>query len=372
MSALQWNSVGLYAYGTLLLLTSVSAVASNAAYLVLVAAFKPLRAQSSVFSVNLATCDLLMGLLWAPVAAVGSLQAASDRQQPPINASAAAAAATSEWNGTLCQAQAFTFQLLQVACVLSLTLISAARFVEIRFSLQSAGRGLSGARGARVVAGVWAYALLTACLPFAGVGSYGLVAGGARGSCGPVFGVVRPAPQCALVLGAGAVLPMLALCAMYGYIVRAARRQAKKGTFICNDEHCYYVPANRYIKCTIPLITAVVTMLVCWSPYVAVGFYSALGGIPVPPIAQAMATWLLVFTSVLNPWTNSLRQKKFQNALHSGWERARRFLTGGPGPGPGPGGTGDRDRASSGKDPQLRVPGDGEEAVSTATSSLPA
>ncbi|KAJ0063254.1 hypothetical protein NL108_015371 [Boleophthalmus pectinirostris] len=49
--------------------------------------------------------------------------------------------------------------------------------------------------------------------------------------------------------------PLTLTCALQGYVVHVARRQARRGTFRCNETHCFYVPAHVYEKSSNALLT---------------------------------------------------------------------------------------------------------------------
>ena len=57
-----------------------------------------------------------------------------------------------------------------------------------------------------------------------------------------------------LFLVVGIIAPTLIMCSLYGYIVYIARKQVRRGTFVCNDQHCFYVPANTYFKSSIVMV----------------------------------------------------------------------------------------------------------------------
>lgn len=99
---------------------------------------------------------------------------------------------------------------------------------------------------------VWLFCLVTAALPLLGFGSY--VYSESRFLCCPSF---TPDNRYFVVLWmlAGIVAPILTMCSLYGYIVYVARKQARRGTFMCNELHCYYVPANNYLRSSIVMVT---------------------------------------------------------------------------------------------------------------------
>ncbi|XP_061407159.1 trace amine-associated receptor 6-like [Lethenteron reissneri] len=308
--------------------TCLFVVASNFLYLLLLAEYRHLRAHTNAFMLHLAACDLALGL----VGLIG-LPLASAHQAGLLGDEA-------------CRAATFVLVQLQVMAVHSITWLSIGRFLEIRLSLTHT-QVLTPARSGLALAAVWTYAALIAGLPFAGLGRYGYNAnagmctplfedGGARASDSPYSGVRRSNGEggglpfvrqegsgayCSLALGGGVAAPIAVLCGMYAYVVHAACKQAKRGTFVCDEENCRYVPANRYLKCTVMLITAVATLLTCWLPHMTISFYISFTGKPAPWTAQAIASWMLSLPSALNPWANSLSQRKFRKAMTQRWKR---------------------------------------------------
>uniref|UniRef100_A0A8C4NF71 G-protein coupled receptors family 1 profile domain-containing protein n=1 Tax=Eptatretus burgeri TaxID=7764 RepID=A0A8C4NF71_EPTBU len=219
-----------------------------------------------------------------------------------------------ESNGVPCQVGAFILVLLEISSVHSTMWISVCRFAEIR--LPFSHTWVLKGRGAVVITGtIWAYSVLMASLPFLGLGTYAYIQG--KALCAPRFQDQHAVYYGGLALGFSVGIPILVLCAMYATIVRAARKQAKRGTFVCNEDNCRYVPANRYLKCAMVLVSTMVILLSCWLPYLTISFYTAIThDLPYTAI-EAICTWLLLSSSALNPWMNSLSQKTFRDALSS-------------------------------------------------------
>ncbi|XP_026789898.2 histamine H2 receptor [Pangasianodon hypophthalmus] len=73
---------------------------------------------------------------------------------------------------------------------------------------------------------------------------------------------------------------------------------------------------------------SIVCLLICWLPYITICFYETLTGRESPQAASAVATWLVLFTSTLNPWINSMSQTRYRVALRRNmnkiWQRARK------------------------------------------------
>lgn len=230
-----WSEV---AYATLMICSSACSVCGNSMLLVVTLLNNSLRKDTWPLTCSFCLCDLALGLSIIPFSAHTSLFRPTEGY-------------TSE--GPLCQASAFLFVLLQLASVHSLTWATVDKFTEICFALSYA-RVFTARRAWAVLAVVWSYCLLNAVLPLAGFGSYGYSAG--RYACAPSFRT-----SCVgfnvLFLGVGIIAPILVMCCLYGYIVYVAKKQARRGTFVCNEQHCFYVPANNYLRSSVVMIANV-------------------------------------------------------------------------------------------------------------------
>lgn len=103
-----------------------------------------------------------------------------------------------------------------------------------------------------IITVIWVYSLLNASLPLLGFGSYSYSS--SRFLCAPSFEPANTGFNM-LVIVVGIIVPILAMCSMYGYIVYIARNQVRRGTFVCNEHHCFYVPDNNYFKSSIVMVT---------------------------------------------------------------------------------------------------------------------
>lgn len=224
-------------YAALMICSSAFSVCGNSVLLLVLLLNKNLRTDTWPLTCSFCLCDLALGLSVIPLAAHTSLF------RPEGYPS----------GGAVCQASAFLFVLLQLASVHSLTWATVDKFTEICFALSYVSV-FTARRAWAVLAAVWGYCLLNAALPLVGFGSYGYSAG--RYMCVPSF-----RSSCAgfnvLFLGLGILAPILAMCCLYGYIVYVAKRQARRGTFVCNEQHCFYVPANNYLRSSIVMVATV-------------------------------------------------------------------------------------------------------------------
>ncbi|XP_041928269.1 adenosine receptor A3 [Alosa sapidissima] len=284
------------AYAALMIGSSACSVCGNSMLLLVSLLNKNLRTDTWPLTCSFCLCDLALGLSIMPLSAHTSILRPTEGYPS---------------EGTLCQASAFIFVLLQLASVHSLTWVTVDKFTEICFALSYA-RVFTARRAWAVLVAVWSYCLLIGALPLVGFGNYGYSAG--RYVCAPSF-----RSSCmgfnVLFVGLGIIAPILAMCCLYGYIVYVAKKQARRGTFVCNEQHCFYVPANNYLRSSVVMIATVVCLLVCWMPYIVICFYESLTGRESPEPVSAVATWLMLFTSALNPWINSMTQTRYRAAL---------------------------------------------------------
>ncbi|XP_067895917.1 histamine H2 receptor [Heterodontus francisci] len=338
-------------YACLMILTCVGSITANILLLFILGSNEKLQKDTSVLIFNLCICDLILGLIVIPVGAHNILFDGDcyGRQDP--------------W----CQFFAFLYVLLQLASVHSMTWVTIDKFAEICLPLHYVQ--LFTRRRAWVTTfSVWIYCILNASLPFVGLGQYTYEEH--RYICAPSFNSSLKA-YCVVTIAIGVFTPIMIVCCLAIYIVHIARYQAFRGNFECNDQHCYSVPAKYYLRSTILLVSAafnnliaphnihfkstkrfteekpfgnnswinrnktdsldglaalLVFLLICWAPYITISVYETFGG-KTPPFAEMLATWLAFLTSALNPWTNSVTQKKFRNAMCEGWgNMKRRFL----------------------------------------------
>ncbi|XP_052001758.1 LOW QUALITY PROTEIN: adenosine receptor A3 [Xyrauchen texanus] len=282
---MQWTAI---VYGVLMLGSSVCSVFGNCVLLLVVLLNRNLQTDTWALTLSFCLSDLALGISIIPFGIHNSLFLVQGYTS----------------NSALCQGSAFLFLLFQIASIHSLTWATVEKFTEICFALSHTGI-FTAHRAKVILAVVWMYSLLNATLPLLGFGSYGYSK--TKFLCVPRF---QPSSIGfnMLFMGLGIIVPILLMCSMYGYIVYIARNQVRRGTFVCNEDHCFYVPANNYFKSSIVMVTTIVCLLVCWLPYIVICFYETLTGKESLQPASAVATWLVLFTSALNPWINTMTQ----------------------------------------------------------------
>lgn len=222
-------------YAVLLVVSGVASICGNVLLLLMLLLYKELRADTLGLTLSFSLSDLALGLSTIPFGAHNSLT------WPARYPS----------EGALCQGSGFIFLLLQTSSIHSLAWATVDKFTEICFALTYRNIWTAG-RSRVVLVVVWSFCLLNAVLPLLGFGSY--TYSESRFLCCPSF---TPDNRYFVVLWmlAGIVAPILTMCSLYGYIVYVARKQARRGTFMCNELHCFYVPANNYLRSSIVMVT---------------------------------------------------------------------------------------------------------------------
>ncbi|XP_043930176.1 histamine H2 receptor-like [Protopterus annectens] len=290
-------------YGILMLTSSVGSVSGNILLLIISVLNPKLHTDTSPLSFNLNICDLILGLTVIPAGIYNSLSGV----------------ATFTEHQAVCQLTAFLYVLLQLASINSLTWITVDKFAEICYPLHYA-QLITKQRIWLILVFLWIYCILNATAPLFGFGTYSY--NESKYICLPSFSLTTKAYS-VIFLSMGIVVPVLATCFMYSCIIHTARHQAKRGTFVCNDQHCYYVPAKSYFRSTILLISTTICLLICWTPYITISFYETFQSNAVPPLANAISIWLVLFTSALDPWVNAMVQKKYRQALCESWKKLK-------------------------------------------------
>lgn len=221
-------------YSSLMVLSSIASVSGNLLLLLLLHLNKELRTDTLGLTLSFSLSDLVLGLYTIPFGAYSSLACPS--------------CYTSE--GAFCRGSGFIFLLLQTSSIHSLSWDTVNKFTEICFAL-SYSSIWTARRSWVVLALIWLFCLVTATLPLLGIGDY--VYSESRFLC-----CLSLTPDnryfVMLWMFAGIVAPIITMCSLYGYIVYVARKQARRGTFMCNELHCYYVPANNYLRSSIVMV----------------------------------------------------------------------------------------------------------------------
>ncbi|XP_042599166.1 adenosine receptor A3-like [Cyprinus carpio] len=300
---MQWTAV---VYAALMIGSSICSVLGNLVLLLVVLLNRSLQTDTWGLTLSFCLCDLALGISTIPFGIHNSLFQV--KSYPSKSAT--------------CKGSAFLFLLLQLASIHSLTWATVDKFTEICFAL-SYPVIFTGYRAKIILAVVWVYSILTAALPLFGFGSY--VYSETKFLCVPNF---KPSSIAfnMLFMVVGIIIPIVLMCSMYGYIVHIARNQVRRGTFVCNEDHCFYVPASNYFKSSIVMVTTTVCLLVCWLPYIVICFFETLTGKESPQPASAVATWLVLFTSALNPWINSMTQTRYRAALRKTLNKIRQMF----------------------------------------------
>ncbi|XP_038636910.1 histamine H2 receptor isoform X3 [Scyliorhinus canicula] len=223
-------------YTCLMILTCVGSITANILLLFILGFNQKLQKDTSVLIFNLSICDLILGLLVIPVGVHNTLfdGAGYSRQDA--------------W----CQFFAFFYVLLQLASVHSMTCVTIDKFAEICLPL-SYVQLFTRRRAWVTIFSVWIYCILNASLPFVGLGQYTYEEH--RYICAPSFNSSLKA-YCVVTIVIGIFLPIMIVCCLAIYVVQIARHQAIRGTFECNEQHCYSVPEKCYLKSTIILVSA--------------------------------------------------------------------------------------------------------------------
>ncbi|KAM9294057.1 adenosine receptor A3-like [Gastrophryne carolinensis] len=293
-------------YTAFMIATSIGAVGANLTLLLLFAFHLKLRKDTWALTLNLSLCDMIFGISVIPVSIYSSLSGSNIFSMDAI----------------ACKLLGFIFVLLQLGSLNSLVWATVDKFTEIRFPLRYA-QIVTKKRIWTIVALLWIYAVAIAALPLTGFGEY-TFSNDVR-MCLPSFNSSSTAYGMVLLSG-GILAPISAISILYILIIHIARNQAKRGTFVCNDQHCYYVPIRSYFRNTVILIVSASYLLVCWIPSVSISFYEVFYTQKVPVILKMISMWLVVLTSGINPWVNSLAQRKYRKALWESWRKLKRIF----------------------------------------------
>lgn len=231
---MQWTAV---LYAVLMIGSSICSVFGNLLLLLVILLNQTLQTDTWVLTLSFCICDLALGVSTIPFGIHNSLFKV--KSYPSKSAT--------------CQGSAFLFLALQLASIHSLTWATVDKFTEICFAL-SYPVIFTAYRAKIILAMVWVYSILNASLPLFGFGSYAYSE--TKFLCVPSF---KPSSIAfnMLFMVLGIIIPIVLMCSMYGYIVYIARNQVRRGTFVCNEDHCFYVPANNYFKSSIVMVTTI-------------------------------------------------------------------------------------------------------------------
>lgn len=233
-------------YAALMIVSSMASISGNLLLLLVLLLNKELRSDTLGLTLSVSLSDLALSLSTIPFGAHNSLS------WPTVYPS----------EGAFCQGSGFIFLLLQTSSIHSLTWATVDKFTEICFAL-SYGGIWTVRRSQALLLLVWLFCLVSATLPLLGFGNYGYSK--SRFLCCLSF---TPENRLFVVLWmvVGIALPIITMCSLYGYIVHVARKQARRGTFMCNEQHCFYVPANNYLRSSIIMVTTSGELLYFMTP----------------------------------------------------------------------------------------------------------
>ncbi|KAM9777478.1 histamine H2 receptor [Neosynchiropus ocellatus] len=275
-------------YAVLMVLTGVASVGGNLLLLLALLLNKELWTDTTGLTLSISLSDLALALSTVPFGVYNSLARPAGYRS----------------DGALCQGSGFIFLLLQTSSIHSLMWTTIDKFAEICFGLNYHNIW-TRKRCRTVLVLVWSFSVIIAALPLLGFGSYSYSE--TRFLCCTGF-TSHDQNFVLLWLLAGITTPIVAMCFLYGYIIYVARKQARRGTFMCNELHCYHVPANQYLKSSVVMVTTSVCLVVCWIPYIAVCLYETFSGSDSRVISCSLSTWLVITNAALNPWIICLTQ----------------------------------------------------------------
>nr|XP_033806882.1 melanopsin-B-like [Geotrypetes seraphini] len=288
-------------YTILIMTTCTASLLTNIFVLILFASNPKLQTETSALTLNLNICDLILPLTAIPISIYNSLFNRTIFKE----------------NTTICHLVASFYVLLPLNSLHSLTWVTIDKFTEIRFPLHYT-RLLTRQRTWLILCLLWIYCTLFAAFPFVGFGDYAYNEN--INICLPTFSSSTKAYSVVL-LSFGVILPLMTVGLLYIVIIHTAKRQAKRGTFVCNDNHCYYVPIKSHFRSTIVLVLSAVYPIVCWIPYTTISFYQSVRGKEAPSLVEKISVCLVLLKTGLNPWLNVLIQKKYRKALCQRWKK---------------------------------------------------
>ena len=209
------------------ILILVVAMIGNLLVILVISFTNALHIKTSVFILNLAACDLCMVTFNTPFSIFSLF---NNRQ----------------WllGSVMCDIVGSTKMFFCLASISSLMMISIERYVTINNPLNHSV--LPVRTVVLMVAISWIVPLNMALLPVFGFGKYAFSPG--KCICAPVF-PINSAYTCLILIG-GVCCPLVVMCVMYIYISKTAMLQARKGTVVCDSNHCSFVTSWRQeMKC---------------------------------------------------------------------------------------------------------------------------
>ncbi|XP_069786923.1 5-hydroxytryptamine receptor 1D isoform X2 [Narcine bancroftii] len=341
---------------TIMVLMCVAAITGNVLVVAIIAVTKHFHSVTSVFLVNLAVSDCLVGLGVMPFVAMSVFY--------------------QDWNryNDLCLYVGYTSSVYCTASVLTLAAIALDRYHAIIDCLQYHSRS-TVRRTAATVAWIWLQSALSSCPPLLGWGRFGYSP--AIRSCSVAW--ADSLSYTGFVAVFSFLLPASVMIFCYVRIVGVARSHAKRihdienqlqrrpaarghaadrptfshlitsvhssvlSDYRCEEGHgccqpgvqakgpdifCKYSSPGREHHGAFRLFLVIFAFFCCWVPYEVVGLVQAVEAAvagsqqasSVPPGLVTAAYWLALLNSDINPLLYALLSKRFRKALHH-WQR---------------------------------------------------
>ncbi|OQV17875.1 putative Visual pigment-like receptor peropsin [Hypsibius exemplaris] len=282
--------------GTSFALLSVLSILGNALVLLIIARYKRMRTQTNLLLANLASIDLLTGLVAIPFSAV--------------------TAANGGWvlGATACQVNGFVNALFAAASLHTLMYIALHKYLSLRFagsSVMASGSQIRHTVAMIVAAWVWGFLFAT-----------GLVAGWTKieykigtTQCGPKIpdrDNLREISHSIFTSASNYLVPFAVIFFCYASIFRMFRRSLAtlKSDFQALSRRDYLF---RQRKIATTLVIIFLAFLTCWTPYI--GYSSSVAFFRdksrVPPVLNPVAYIFLHLSSCINPVIYAFRSNEF-------------------------------------------------------------
>uniref|UniRef100_A0AAV2JF91 G-protein coupled receptors family 1 profile domain-containing protein n=1 Tax=Knipowitschia caucasica TaxID=637954 RepID=A0AAV2JF91_KNICA len=255
------------------------------------------RGPGSCFTLSLGASDLLLSLSVVPAALY----------------CAAAGVRRVEEDSLWCQTGGFLLVLLQTSSLHSRMWAAVGQYSEIRHALSN-DRLWTSMRIRVLVLLLWLYSIINAALPVLRVGKYRYSP--ARALC--VLSLVEvdaiSRGMSLSWLSISMATPLVLACVLQGYVAHVARVQARRGTFRCNETHCFYIPAQAYERSAHALLISTASLVLCWAPYLSVCLYEGLSLDLVPLWVSQGSMFLVLSSCAVNPAVTCLTQIQYRTA----------------------------------------------------------
>ena len=206
-----------------LTVTSLTGLLGNLLVIVVVSLSRSLHNVTSVFVVLLAASDISVCTAVIPMSGLALM---ANRTWP--------------MSDSVCVAAGVAYVMFRWTSILTLMLISVERCIGIRLPLHYP-KILTPRVAAGLITVVVCYALFIALLPTFGLGRYGFST--TKGLCAPDYAASHVHTLITLV--GSSCLPLCVTLLMYAAIAQVALRTAKRGTIVCDENNCKYVPSKK-------------------------------------------------------------------------------------------------------------------------------